>query len=142
MVQERRFDDRLAVIAGPGHPLVGARRIPRTDLRDAPWVVPRAGTPSRDQFDAWFGEDAPHSVIEAGSILLMREILAHGRHLGCISALQAQAEISKGLVAEVDVEADWPNRPIGLTYRGSWVATRPQARLLDLLRAPPPGEPL
>ncbi|SFH32624.1 DNA-binding transcriptional regulator, LysR family [Palleronia marisminoris] len=136
VVQERLFDDRLAVIAGPTHPLVDAIRLGRADLHGVPWVVPRSGTPSRVHFDAWFGENAPQNVIEAGSILLMREILAHGRHLGCISALQAQAEIAKGLVSEIDVDATWPNRPIGLAYRGSWVATRQQARLLELLRTP------
>lgn len=137
VVQERLFDDRLAVIAGPGHALVGVQDVQRAALRDVPWVVPRAGTPSRAHFDAWFGADAPQSVIEAGSILLMREVVSDGRHLGCISAQQAQAEIAKGMVAEIDVRADWPNRPIGLTYRSSWAPTRPQARLLDLLRATP-----
>ena len=136
VVQERLFDDRLAVIASPSHPLVGVHDVQRAALRDQPWVVPRAGTPSRAHFDAWFGAEAPQSVIEAGSILLMREILAGGRHLGCISAQQAQAEIANGLVAELDVRADWPNRPIGLTYRGNSAPTRPQERLLDLLRAP------
>ena len=134
IVQERLFDDRLAVIAGPGHPLAGESDLSREAVRDLPWVVPRAGTPSRAHFDAWFGADAPQSVIEAGSILLMREILAEGRHLGCISAQQAQAEIRSGLVAEIDVRAEWPTRPIGLTYRENWAPTRAQQRLLDLLR--------
>lgn len=158
IVQERLFDDHLTIIAGNHHPLVGQRDVPRKVLRDCAWVVPRQGAPARGQFDRFFGlgeadeEDVPergrqsrnssaqarkgpHSIIEAGSILLMREILDGSDHLGCISSAQAQAEISKGLVSEIDVRADWPGRPIGLSYRQSWSPTRAQKQLLDVMRA-------
>lgn len=57
------------------------------------------GTPAGSQFDAAFtGAHHPTRIIETGSILLMREILDASDHLGCISGLQAQAELSKGLI--------------------------------------------
>jgi LysR family transcriptional regulator of gallate degradation len=135
IVQERLFDDRLTILAGPHHPLVGQKNVPRTVLRECSWVVPRRGAPSRDQFDAFFADlGQPESIIEAGSILFMRELLGESDHLGCVSSAQAQAELSKGLVSEISVDANWPARPIGLTYRANWSPTRAQKLLLDLLR--------
>nr|WP_245197617.1 LysR family transcriptional regulator [Jiella mangrovi] len=136
VVQERLFDDQLTIIAGNHHPLVGQTGVPREALAAYPFVVPREGTPARLQFDAFFqGVDLPGGIIEAGSILLMREIVAESEHLGCISGQQARAEISKGLVAEIDVDINWPGRAIGLTYRENWAPTRSQSMLLDLIRS-------
>lgn len=140
VVQEHLFDDRLCMLAGPGHPLVGQAGLEAGGLREHPWIVPRAGTPARDQFDAFFAaEGAPERIIESGSILLMRELLRGSGHLGCISALQAEAEMRHGLLVRLDVAASWPARPIGLTLRADWAPTRVQARLLEILRAGPPG---
>ncbi|RQP05904.1 MAG: LysR family transcriptional regulator [Paracoccus sp. BP8] len=66
--------------------------------------------------DAFFmdaGVAPANSIIEAGSILLMREMLTKGDFLGCISALQAAAEIRHGLIRRPDVPARWTPRPIG-----------------------------
>lgn len=135
IVQEKLFDDRLAILAGHDHPLVGKPNVSRALLRTYPWVVPREGTPTRDQFDAFFGaKDPPRSIIQAGSILLMREILGASDHLGCLSRAQARAELSKGLLSEIPVATDWPARPIGLTTRADWVPTKAQDLLLTLLR--------
>ncbi len=131
IVQEPLFDDYMTVVAGRNHPLAERETVTIDDLKGASWVVPRAGTPARGQFDAVLGSaGAVESVIEAGSILLMREILDHSDHLGCISSAQAEAEVEKGLLVRLPVRADWPGRPIGLTYRKSWVPTRSQELLL------------
>lgn len=135
IVQEPLFDDGLSILADEHHPLAGRRGLGVGDIAGYPWVVPRQGTPARDQFDAFFaGGDPPCGIIEAGSILLMREILCRSEHLGCISSAQAEAEISKGLLCRLDVRAHWEGRPIGLAYRANWAPTKAQSLLLDLLR--------
>ncbi len=135
IVQEKLFEDHLTVIAGTSHPLLTQTNVSRETLAAYPWVVPREGTPARSQFDDFFaGTRLPESIIEAGSILLMREIVTASDHLGCISGQQAAAEISKGLVAEIKLDALWPGRPIGLTYRQNWEPTRSQLELLDRIR--------
>ncbi len=138
VVQERLFDDRLAFIAGRSHPMAVRASIAVADLAREPWVVPRAGTPARAQFDGIFaaaGLAPPVSILESGSILLMREMLDEGRLLGCISGAQAEAEIRKGLVARLDVRVDLPGRPIGLSTRSDWHPTAAQRLMLDLIRA-------
>ncbi|WP_260348936.1 hypothetical protein [Alloyangia mangrovi] len=61
----------------------------------------------------------------------MRELLARGDFLGCISEAQAVAEISHGTLQRLDVAGHWSNRPIGLTLRADWVPTQAQHLMLD-----------
>ena len=136
ITQVKLFDDHLSVLARRDHPLAGKTGLTAKDLQECKWVVPRRGTPSREHFDALFAPiGLPESIIEAGSILLMRELLAESDHLGCISSVQAQAELSHQLLSELDVTANWPARPIGLTYRENWVPTKAQALLIDIIES-------
>jgi DNA-binding transcriptional LysR family regulator len=138
VTQEWLFDDRLAIVARPGHPVAAtAGPLPPAVLAGHGWAVPRKGTPARASFEAFFagqGVRLPDSILECGSVLLMRELLGRSDLLGCISALQAEAEISRGLLARVAVDADWSPRPIGLSFRTNWMPTKAQATLLDLIR--------
>ena len=135
------FEDRLTLLAGRRHPLVGAPRPTLAQLAAYPWVVPRAGTPTRQQFDALFeplGAGAPRRIIESGSILLMRELLEISDHLGCISLQQAEAELSKGLLVALDFPVESGSRPIGLTLRREWNPTAAQREMIEHLRAVTP----
>lgn len=135
--QEPLFLDHLAVLARPGHTLAGKADIALKVLVRQPWVVPRSGTPARAQFDAIFADNdlpPPESILESGSILLMRELLGRSDLLGCISGRQAAAEVAKGLLVRLRTAARWPGRPIGLTYRTGWVPTKAQGILLDFIR--------
>ena len=136
--QEPLFLDHLAILARPGHALAGEAHIPPDVLVQHRWAVPRSGTPSRAQFDALFetsGLPPPESILECGSILLMRELLSRSDLLGCISEQQAEAEVAKGLLVRLHTGIDWHGRPIGLTYRAGWVPTKAQDLLLDLVRS-------
>lgn len=137
VTQEPLFVDHLTILARPGHPLADQADIPLEVLVRHPWAVPRPGTPSREQFEALFesrGMPLPDSIVECGSILLIRELLLQSDLLGCISGQQAQAEVRNGLLAPLSTPIAWPGRQIGLTCRGDWVPTRAQALLLDAVR--------
>lgn len=134
VVQRPLFNDTLVLLAGAGHPLLAGADF--AALRDHPWIVPRAGTPARDQFTAMFaaaGLAPPASMIECGSILLMREMLAQGPFLACISRAQALPELRRGLVQELPLEVPGSRRPIGLTTRHDWAPTPAQALMLDAI---------
>ena len=138
VVQERVFDDTLAILAGPTHPLLGKGTPTAQDLAAFPWLVARRGTPTRHSFDALFtaaGVAPPRAVIETGSVILMREMVQDGRHLACVSRAQAGGEIARGLVHAVTLELPGSERPIGLTRRRDWVPTPAQALMLDCVRA-------
>lgn len=137
IIQEPLFLDHLSILARPEHPLTACGRVSIKELANAAWVVPRRGTPSRAQFDAVF-EDADHppptSILECGSILLMRELLNRSDMLGCISGHQAEAEVANGVVARLGTGIAWRGREIGLTSRAEWSPTRAQGLLLDVIR--------
>lgn len=136
IVQERLFDDRLALLARPDHPLARQDSLTIDDLLAFPWVVPRQGTPTRAQFETIFtsaGKEPPKRLIESGSLLLMRGLLTEGTHLGCISRYQAQSECDHGLLVQLPYATDHLIRPIGLTYRDKWHPTRMQRRMMDLI---------
>lgn len=130
------FEDRLVLVARPGHPLAH-RRVTLDDLGGVPWVVAAPGTPTRSHFDrlmAPLGDRVPRSIIESGSLILMRELLLASDHVGCISRLQAEAEIARGLLVRLDYPLPDAPRRIGITTRLGWEPTASQSDFLTLLR--------
>jgi LysR family transcriptional regulator, regulator for genes of the gallate degradation pathway len=126
-------------VAGRGHLLLDAETMSVADLARYPWVVARAGTPTRTHFDRLFADGpAPPSIVESGSVILMRELLEASEHLGCISRLQARAETDRGLMAVLPFEMAGTSRPIGLTLRAGWLPTRAQREFVELLQLRPP----
>ena len=135
--QDALFDDWLALLCRPDHPLATHAAIGVDDLLSYPWVVPQAGTPTRVQFESIFaaaGRAPPRRLIESGSLLLMRGLLLESDHLCCISRIQAKMECEKGLLCQLPFATNELARPIGLTSRAGWRPTPPQRRLLEILR--------
>ncbi|ATN32806.1 LysR family transcriptional regulator [Rhizobium sp. ACO-34A] len=136
--QRLLFHDTVVMVAGRDHPLANRQNTDMNELARYPWVVGQRGTPIRAHFDALFsqaGIDLPASIVESSSLILMRELLDTSDHLGCISYLQAQAEISRGLLQALPMDLSHTSRPIGITTRASWLPTKAQRQLLDLLEA-------
>lgn len=133
--QRELFRDDLVLVARRGHPLARGAAITPAALAAYPWVVARAGTPTRGHFDRLFaGGPAPASLVESGSVILMRELIEASDHLGCVSRLQARAEIARGLLAILPFDMAGTARPIGLTLRAGWVPTRAQSEFIALLQ--------
>ncbi|WP_323772345.1 LysR family transcriptional regulator [Antarctobacter sp.] len=136
--QHALFDDRLCFVAGPEHPMANAPAPSVDALAKQAWIVPREGAPARRQFETFFRERGlppPQSVVESGSVLLMRETLRQSDMLGCISGGQAAAEIRQGLMVRLSVQPDLPVRRIGLTHRSGWYPTASQERFLSHLHS-------
>lgn len=137
--QSLLFHDTVVIVAGRHHPLLDRPAIDISDLPRFPWIVGQVGTPIRAHFEALFsqaGVDKPRSILESGSLILMRELLDASDHLGCISYLQAQAEITRGLLHALPLDLSHTSRPIGITTRTNWLPTNAQRQFLDLLKAP------
>lgn len=131
------FDDDVALVARPGHPILSEAAIGPELLAGYPWVVNRDGTPIRAHFDRLFaGGERPRSIVESGSVVLTRELLAASDHLGCVSRLQAEAE--EGALAILPFAMPDTLRTIGLTLRAGWMPTRAQSDFVAML-GPPVG---
>lgn len=138
VMQEKLFDDTLTFLCGQQDPLRPVPTPRLEDLRKRSWLVPRRGTPTRDQFDAVFeqaGLRPPDSIIETGSVILMREMVEDGVHLACVSFAQAAREIERGTIAQLPFPVPPIPRPIGLTTRKDWHPTPAQYTMLQAIRS-------
>lgn len=134
--QRELFKDTLALIGRADHPAVRPG-VTLESLVDYPWVVAPEGTPTRKRFNAMFAPlgRTPRSIVESGSLIVMRELLLATDHLGCISRQQAEVEARNHALAFIDYPMAETSRPIGLTVRAGWVPTRAQRAFLDALEA-------
>jgi LysR family transcriptional regulator, regulator for genes of the gallate degradation pathway len=134
--QRPLFDDELVIVARHDHPLVGKTEPTLSELASFPWVVATSGTPTRNHFDRMFSPlgDVPRSLVETGSMILMRELLKESDHLGYISRLQIEADLRPGEIVRLPIASVGTSRPIGLTMRVGWVATKAQQEFLDELQ--------
>lgn len=132
------FSDTVVIVCGNDHPLASRESVQIEQLASYPWVVSHPGTPIRQHFDALFQDMSckPDCIIESSSLILMRELLSSTDHLGCISYLQAEAELARGLVKVLPLDLSHTARPIGLTLRVNWVPTLAQQQFLDILSQP------
>jgi len=137
VVQEPLFQDPLTVVVRAGHPLARQRVVRVSDLIDYPWVLPRRGAPTRELFEEAFG-GVKHlnrnGLIEASSLILIRELLCGSNRLTFISGHQVRHEQSLGLLSVLNVDMPLVERPIGVTVRRDWRPTATQERFLTLLR--------
>jgi DNA-binding transcriptional LysR family regulator len=141
VVQRAVFADRLALVAAPGHPALASDPLDLAALARADWVVPRSGAPGRAQFEALFAQAGlapPLGVVESGSALILRELVVEAGYLGCIAGAQVAADLRRGHLVRLDLGADLPARPIGITTRAAWVPTPAEADFLESLRIAAP----
>ena len=90
-------EDRLAIIAAPGHPLAG-RRATAAALADARWVLREKGSGTRAVFEeAIEGRFRPlHVPLEFGGIGAVKRAVMAGAGLGCISRSAVEPELKSG----------------------------------------------
>ena len=95
-------EDRLAIVAAPGHPLAGRKATPAA-LADARWVLRESGSGTRAVFeDAIEGRfRMVHVPVELGGIGAIKRAVMSGAGLGCISHSAVEPELRAGQLARV-----------------------------------------
>lgn len=134
--QQALFEDRLALVARPDHPLAARADITLEDLSDFSWIVPRHGAPTRSNFEGMFEkypELRPTHVVEASSLILIRGILTESDAVALISAHQIRHEESLNILARLNFRVPSAPRQIGLSLRRNWRPTLSQKLMIDLL---------
>lgn len=135
--QEPLFHDALSIVARADHPLAGRKRVSLATLARHPFVVPRAGTPTRAHFERLFADAGlapPAQLVEASSLVLIRELLRDSLRLTMISTHQVRDDLAEGRMRALPIDLSATMRPIGVTLRQGWRATPAQADFLDFLR--------
>ena len=134
--QHPLFDDRLVVVARPGHPLIGSGQPALAQLSAYPWIVGPAGSPLRAHWAALFdGHELPRAPVECGSVIIIRGMLRDSDLLTLLSPEQIAVEVDAGLLAHVGSPLPQCVRTIGVTTRIAWRPTTTQRRLLELLES-------
>jgi DNA-binding transcriptional LysR family regulator len=142
LVQQRLFDDPLAIVARAAHPLARRRRAGASELAAYPWIVGREGSPLRERFTNLFarsGVEPPANPVECNSLAAARELLIGSDRLMLASAQQVRRELDMKLLTMLPHPHGTVTRSIGLTMRRDWHPTERQRALLELLRATAEG---
>lgn len=138
VVQEPLFQDELAIVAHPRHPLAGRRGVTLDDTLVYPWVAPPKNTPTGTYlFETLRIQERPLTPVRvvSSSLVMLRGILAMGDYVSIISRHQISTEEQDGHIVALDIDLTGNRRWVGLTYRASWRPTGTQRQFLDLLRA-------
>lgn len=128
------FEDSLSIMARAGHPLVGRDDIGVEELARYPWVIPRAGAPTRAHFDKLFENGAPPGLVESSSLVVIRALLAKSDRLTLLSRRRILYEEQQGLLTALPVPLPFTTRTIGITTRANWYPTRLQDEFLEHLK--------
>jgi LysR family transcriptional regulator, regulator for genes of the gallate degradation pathway len=137
VVQEHLFDDPLAIVMRPGHPLARGPFPIAEDLARFPWIAPRPESPLRLQFDLLFKSAAPPTlnIVECNSLSAARALLIASDRLMLLSAHQISRDLAAGTLAVLPHPSGRAVRRIGITLRKGWHPTATQQVFLDMLRA-------
>lgn len=138
VVEVPLFEDVLAVVVRGDHPLARQGAVTLEDLRRFPWILPRAGTPTRLRCETLLqqiGAAPTAGLIETGALVSVRALLLESDRLTVLSRRQIAVDMDSGLLAALDVPLPAPRRTIVATLRRDWKPTQVQAALLQELQA-------
>ncbi len=138
IAQEPLFEDSPVITARAGHPLARKRgHAPLEALAAQSWIVPRPGTPLRDNWELLFqsaGLDTPEIAVECGSFTMIRTLLLQTDCLSILSLDQTALERQAGQLAVLGPAPPALRRMIVAYTRADWRPTPGQAAFLDILR--------
>jgi len=140
-------DEALSIVAAPGHPLAGKRRLAFAALQAFPWVFQLAGSPMRDVVEQEFRghhTPLPGGMIETSSILTTTNLLMRTTMIGVVPESVALRFEAHGLLRVLDYRIGHRLPSYGSIVRRDRPVSRSAERLLELLheRPMPRGKPV
>lgn len=136
VVQTALFEEPLAIVVRPGHPLLDSAPPSFEDLAGLEWIAPRALAPTRRFFNAFFerGEtNSPPRVIECSSLVATRGLLQRSNRAAMLSPLQVQEDVQAGELAILMDSIPDSSRTIGVTVRENWEPTMVQSEFTRII---------
>lgn len=133
---EPLITEEMVLLARRGHPLLQAA-VTLAGMREARWVLPRAGSPARGQLDSCFaaaGLEAPWAVVESGDLAVIRGLLLRSDMLAAVSAHQLAHEIVSGELQRLPLALPGTARAIGLMQRAGCLQSPAAAALMAIIR--------
>lgn len=138
VIEEPLFEQNLAVVVRPGHPLLSSGRRPGTrDLAKLEWIAPQPLAPARRMFAAYLqknGIEPPSHIIECGSLIATCGLVQQSDRAALLSPIQIRQYVETGQLAVLLQSLPGTNRLIGVTVREGWVPTKMQSEFGNILR--------
>jgi DNA-binding transcriptional LysR family regulator len=113
-------EEPVCAVTRPGHPLLGKARLSLSDMADACWIVPPAGSVLRHRFELMFQEqglDAPDNLVETTALLFMTRMLQQSDMIAVIAADVAHYYAQHGLMALLPIQLACTMDDFGLITR-------------------------
>ncbi|MBU4611101.1 LysR family transcriptional regulator [Achromobacter sp. GG226] len=132
VAQEVLYEENIALVAGPDHPLAGRPRVTWAQALAYPWVGPPAHSPLRAELDqelALAGQPHPQMRVETASTVLVVSLLQRGQMLAVISRRPALHFAAIGSLSILDLPIQRKSQ-VGLIWRRE----RQTEPLLDTMR--------
>ena len=134
---EYLYEEQLAVVVRPGHPLLSR---PVAGLRETtghPWLIPPPDAAIRgaaERFVASFGMTLPETAIETVSDNFARNYVRDTDALWLISRGVVERDIGDGLLAALPLPLEHTSGPVGLTLRTDASPPPPVRLLIETIR--------
>ena len=136
VTEEFLFEDELAIVVHPRHPLAGRAAVDLEETLAFPWIAPPRDTPPGtylfETLRIHERRTTPVRLVYSAPAL-MQEVLATGNYISIVSRRRRGTEPT-GLVALPIALLD-NTRAYGLTWRTGWRPTETQRRFIDYMRA-------
>jgi LysR family transcriptional regulator, low CO2-responsive transcriptional regulator len=106
LVSESFADNPLVVVAPPGHPLAGKRRIAPRRLAQEPFILREPGSGTRLTAENYFASQGVslRNRLEVGSNEAIKQTVAGGLGLAVLSSHTVVAELALGELVQLDVQ--------------------------------------
>jgi LysR family transcriptional regulator of gallate degradation len=119
-VREELFAERMAIIARRGHPLLaGTAGSVLADAARYAWILPRAGSPTRDALSRVIEllGTSLRVAVESSDLSVIRGLLLESDLLTAASPHLFHHELAEGLLQTLPIELPATSRPIGILRR-------------------------
>jgi molybdate transport repressor ModE-like protein len=117
---ERLFDEELAVVAAPRHPLLSRRRVGLADLATERWILGVQPSLTRRSLEEAFlhaGIKPPRPVIEATFLPNLLEAAAEGLGIAACPLVGVKPALAAGRIGRIALHPLIPLPPIVIVYR-------------------------
>ncbi|TWH75900.1 LysR family transcriptional regulator of gallate degradation [Azomonas agilis] len=134
---EKLLTEDLVILVRKNHPLLSQENA-LDNLSLSKWILPRAGSPSREQIDHYFdtiGMNPPDPVVETGDLAIIRGVLIRSDILAIVSNHQLEYEIKSGDLVKLPIYTNHTKRDIGLIYRSKCLHSPAANILMEFIKS-------
>ena len=97
--------DELVIICEPNHRLAGRKNVQLEELVDEEWILRESGSGTRELFDEVIASrlGTPRIALSLNRAEAIKQAVAEGLGIGCISGLAVKRAVNGGLLGVIDV---------------------------------------